>query len=234
LTEEKGVSRHYLEVGLGPDAELFTKAQPMSSIGFGAQLGINPRSSWNNPEPEIVIVVNKFGNIVGSTLGNDVNLRDWEGRSALLLGRAKDVNGSCVIGPMIRLFDSTFSIDNVRKSVVNLSIIGEDGFKSENDSSMKEIGRDITDLVGQAMKAHQYPDGFFMMTGTMFAPVEDRDPVNHPGGGFTHQVGDHVIISSPELGILYNIVNYSDAIPQWEFGIVDLFKHLGKSKLQTS
>jgi len=203
----------------------------MSSIGFGAHLGIHPRSTWNNPEPELVTVANRFGEIVGCCLGNDVNLRDFEGRSALLLGKAKDNNGSCVLGPLVRLFDETFDISNARTADITLAIYGEkDNFLLHGKNSLSEIGRDITALMKQAFTAHQYPDGVFMMTGTMFAPVEDREK-HLKGGGFTHKIGDGVYISSPKLGALWNIVNDSTKIPRWEFGSVELFNQLLKNTM---
>ena len=214
----------YLEVGIGPDAELFTKAQPMSSVGIGAKIGIHPSSTWNNPEPEVVLVVNAYGRIVGATLGNDVNLRDVEGRSALLLGRAKDNNGSCAVGPFIRLFDDGFTLDDVRNCDVSLRVEGEDGFEMSGTSSMSEISRDPEDLVAQTIGAsHQYPDGLALFTGTMFAPTKDR---GEAGLGFTHHVGDVVTISAPELGGLVNQVNHSDRIPAWEFGTGELMRNL--------
>eukprot|EP01127_Copromyxa_protea_P000528 TRINITY_DN10445_c0_g1_i1.p1 TRINITY_DN10445_c0_g1~~TRINITY_DN10445_c0_g1_i1.p1 ORF type:complete len:417 (+),score=77.25 TRINITY_DN10445_c0_g1_i1:233-1483(+) len=231
LTEEKNISRHYLEVGLGVNAEVFTKGQAMSSVGFGAKIGIHPKSVWNNPEPELVLVISRFGDIVGCTLGNDVNLRDFEGRSALLLGRAKDNNGSCSMGPLVRLFDETFTLDDARKASINLSIKGVDGFSLIGSSSMKEIGRDLVELKDQTINQnHQYPDGLFLMTGTMFAPVEDRDPVNQPGQGFTHHTGDEVIISSDKIGALVNYVDFCDRIPRWEYGICDLLQDLRETK----
>ena len=214
----------YLEVGIGPDAEVFTKAPVLSSVGPGAEIGIHPGSEWNNPEPEIVLAVNSRGEVAGVTLGNDVNLRDFEGRSALLLGKAKDNNASCAIGPFIRLFDETYSMEDVRRCTVQLEVQGQDGFVLRGDSSMAQISRDPLDLVQQTIgKHHQYPDGFMLFLGTMFAPTQDRD---HPGGGFTHKPGDVVRISSAKLGTLENTVNFSDRIAPWDFGLRHLFANL--------
>jgi fumarylacetoacetate (FAA) hydrolase family protein len=214
----------YLEVGIGPDAEVFTKAPVLSSVGTGAEIGIHPGSSWNNPEPEVVLAVNSKGEVKGATLGNDVNLRDFEGRSALLLSKAKDNNASCAIGPFIRLFDATYSIDDVRQCTVNLEVRGTDGFVMRGDSSLTKISRDPLDLVAQTLNGnHQYPDGFMLFLGTMFAPTQDRD---NPGGGFTHKLGDVVRISSARLGVLENTVNTSDRIAPWTFGIRELFANL--------
>jgi fumarylacetoacetate (FAA) hydrolase family protein len=223
---ERDMWSQYLEVGIGPYAEVFSKAQPMSSVGFGAAIGIHPMSTWNNPEPEVVLVGNAIGQIVGAALGNDVNLRDVEGRSALLLGRAKDNNGSCAIGPIVRLIDHTYTLDNIRSSYVSLTVAGTDNFRLEDGSSMTEISRDIEDLMGQTLNAnHQYPDGVMLFTGTMFTPNQDRD---RPGGGFTHHVGDTVVMQSPKLGTLANTVDRTDAIPAWEFGSTALFRNLAK------
>lgn len=219
----------YLEVGIGPDAEIFTKCQPLASVGLGAEIGLNPGSTWNNPEPEIVVVANGSGTIVGATLGNDVNLRDYEGRSALLLSKAKDNNGSCAIGPFVRLFDSSFGINDVRKAEIELTVSGPDQFRLSGRSSMSQISRDPTDLVGQAVNAcHQYPDGFGLFMGTMFAPTEDRDT---KGGGFTHKIGDVVTIRSEKLGALINRVNTSDKIAPWTFGALALMTNLSARKL---
>lgn len=221
---ERGLWSQYLEVGIGPDVEVFTKAQPMSSVGFGAEIGVHPDSVWNNPEPEVVLVANARGRIVGATLGNDVNLRDFEGRSALLLGRAKDNNASCAVGPFLRLIDETFSRDDIRRSDVHMTIEGPEGFKLSDTSSMAEISRDIVDLVAQtAGENHQYPDGLILFTGTMFSPTEDRDEA---GAGFTHHLGDIVKIASPKLGTLANKVNHSNRIEPWTFGIAALMRNL--------
>lgn len=226
--QEKGLWSQYLEVGLGPDAEVFTKAQPMSSVGLGADVGINPRSTWNNPEPEIAMVVNGAGRIVGATLGNDVNLRDFEGRSALLLGRAKDNNAASAIGPFIRLFDDNYGMDDARRTVISLDIEGEDGFRLEESSDVGEISRDPADLVAQCFDCHQYPDGLVLYTGTMFAPIQDRD---RPGEGFTHRTGDIVRIATPRLGALVNRVRPADEIEPWTFGVAALFESLHRRNL---
>ncbi len=221
---ERGLWSQYLEVGIGPDAEIFTKAQPLSAVGTGARIGLHPRSSWNNPEPELVTVINARGETVGATLGNDVNLRDFEGRSALLLGRSKDNNGSCALGPFIRLFDETFTLDDARRAEVHLRVAGADGFALEGVNSIAEISRDLLDLAGQAIgPEHQYPDGLALFTGTMFVPVQDRDA---PGEGFTHKQGDVVTISSPKLGALVNTVGLSGEIPPWEMGIAAFMANL--------
>ena len=224
LLIQQNLWSQYLEVGIGPDAEVFTKAPVLSAVGTGAEIGIHPDSSWNNPEPEVVLAVNSRGEVKGAALGNDVNLRDFEGRSALLLSKAKDNNASCAIGPFIRLFDSTYSIDDVRACTVNLEVRGRDGFVMRGDSSLTRISRDPLDLVQQTLnRNHQYPDGFMLFLGTMFAPTQDRD---NPGGGFTHKLGDVVRISSAKLGVLENTVNTSDRITPWTFGLRDLFQNL--------
>jgi len=226
----KGAWSQYMEVGIGPYAEVFSKSQPMSAVGFGADVGLHPESKWNNPEPEIVLAVNSRGTIVGATLGNDVNLRDIEGRSALLLGKAKDNNGSCAIGPFIRLFDDRFSLDTVRAAEVRMTIEGaDDGFELDGISLMKQISRDPLDLVGQTCGAHhQYPDGFMLFLGTMFSPIKDRDT---KGGGFTHHKGDRVTVASPALGALINHVHRSDEIAPWTFGVRALYSNLARRGL---
>ena len=226
---KEGLWSQYLEVGIGKDAEVFTKAQTLSSVGYGAEVGLNPISNWNNPEPEIVLAVNSKGIIKGATLGNDVNLRDVEGRSALLLGKAKDNNASCSIGPFIRLFDETYNLNDVRQAEINMTVEGEDNFKLIGSSLMSEISRDPEDLVKQTCsRHHQYPDGFMLFLGTLFAPTEDRDK---KGEGFTHKVGDKVIISEKNLGNLVNYVNLSTECPEWTFGISDLYKNLYRRNL---
>lgn len=226
---EEGMWSQYLEVGIGPDAEVFTKAPVLSSVGWGSDVGLHPISTWNNPEPEIVLAVNSRGEIKGATLGNDVNLRDVEGRSALLLGKAKDNNASCAIGPFIRLFDSTYDLDAVRKAELDLKVTGPDGFVLNGKSSMSKISRDPTDLVKQTCGAHhQYPDGFMLFLGTLFAPTQDRDAVNQ---GFTHKVGDVVEISSAGLGTLKNIVRLSTECAPWTFGISALMANLARRGL---
>jgi fumarylacetoacetate (FAA) hydrolase family protein len=224
--QERGLWSQYLEVGIGPDAEVFTKAPVLSSVGTGADVGLHPISTWNNPEPEVVLVIASSGRIVGATLGNDVNLRDVEGRSALLLGKAKDNNASASLGPFVRLFDASFGIDKVRAMKVSLKVTGEDGFVMEGHSDMAAISRDVEDLAGQAIgKHHQYPDGLVLYCGTLFAPIKDREA---PGKGFTHKLGDVVTIASAELGSLTNRVRLSTECPPWTFGIRDLMNSLAR------
>jgi fumarylacetoacetate (FAA) hydrolase family protein len=227
----RGLWSQYMEVGIGPDAEVFTKSQPMSAVGHGADVGLHPSSHWNNPEPEIVLAANSRGEVVGATLGNDVNLRDIEGRSALLLGKAKDNNGSCAIGPFIRLFDHDFTLDTLRQAEVSMLIEGaDDGFELEGRSRMREISRDPLDLVAQTCGAHhQYPDGFMLFLGTMFSPIKDRDL---KGGGFTHHAGDRVSVSTPSLGTLVNTVGRSDEIAPWTFGVRALYQNLARRGLR--
>lgn len=224
-----GIWSQYLEVGIGKDAEVFTKHQPMASVTHGQEVGVLPDSSWNNPEPEVVLAVSRQGEIRGATLGNDVNLRDYEGRSALLLGEAKDQNGSCSIGPFIRLFDDTFRLEAVTGMEIELRITGEDGFETAGRNRMSEISRSPEALVAQAIgRHHQYPDGLVLFLGTMFAPTDDRDAA---GEGFTHHVGDRVEISTDSLGKLVNWVNHTDAIPPWDYGISDLIRfHCGNER----
>jgi fumarylacetoacetate (FAA) hydrolase family protein len=225
----EGAWSQYLEVGIGPDAEIFTKSQPMSAVGLGAEVGIHPKSEWNNPEPEIVLAVNGRGRTMGATLGNDVNLRDFEGRSALLLGKAKDNNASCAIGPFIRLFDERFGIDEVRRCDIAMRVDGPERFEMTGSSSMAMISRDPLDLVSQAIGAnHQYPDGLMLFLGTMFAPTKDRLGA---GKGFTHVVGDIVTVTTPTLGALVNRVNHSDRIAPWTFGTGALMRNLAHRRL---
>ncbi|MBL8773305.1 MAG: fumarylacetoacetate hydrolase family protein [Phenylobacterium sp.] len=225
----KGLWSQYLEVGIGPDAEIFTKAQPMSAVGAGAQVGLHPTSQWNNPEPEVVLACSSAGAVVGAALGNDVNLRDIEGRSALLLSKAKDNNASCAIGPFVRLFDRTFSLDDVRAAELQLTVTGQDGYVLRGSSSMRRISRDPLELVRQTCgPEHQYPDGFMLFLGTLFAPTEDRDT---PGGGFTHKEGDRVVIRAAKLGALSNVVTTSDRAPPWRFGARALMRSLARRGL---
>jgi len=225
----QGAWSQYLEVGIGPDAEIFTKAPVLAAVGSGADAGLHPASHWNNPEPEVVLAINSRGQVVGATLGNDVNLRDVEGRSALLLGKAKDNNASAAIGPFIRLFDASFSIDDVRLAELSLRVEGEDGFVMDGYSSMARISRDPLALAGQLMGPHhQYPDGAMLFLGTLFAPVQDRDA---PGSGFTHKLGDVVTITSPKLGTLRNRMQATDHCPPWTFGISHLMRNLAKRGL---
>jgi len=221
---KRGVWSQYLEVGIGPDAEVFNKAQPMSAVGTGADIGILESSSWNNPEPELVLAVNRAGKVVGATLGNDVNLRDWEGRSALLLGRAKDNNASCAIGPFIRLLDGKFGLDDLRRLRIEVQVTGTDGFEVKGGYSLTQISRDPLDLAAQAVnRNHQYPDGLVLFLGTAFSPTQDR---GEPGRGFTHKLGDVVTIRSPSLGTLSNRIGYCDRIAPWTFGAGDLMRNL--------
>ncbi|MDH7972717.1 fumarylacetoacetate hydrolase family protein [Sphingomonas sp. AR_OL41] len=225
---EDGLWSQYLEVAIGPDAEVFTKAPVLASLGADADIGIRSDSTWNNPEPEIALLVDSRGRAVGATLGNDVNLRDFEGRSALLLGKAKDNNASCALGPLIRLFDDGFTLDDVRHAEVRLRIDGEDGYELDGVSNMAEISRDPLDLVRQTLSEHQYPDGFVLFLGTLFAPVQDRD---EPGRGFTHKIGDRVTIESARLGRLVNRVTTSRDADPWAFGIGALMANLARRGL---
>ena len=214
----------YLEVGIGPDAEVFNKSQPLSAVGVGAEIGIRADSSWNNPEPEVVLAINRAGTVVGAALGNDVNLRDFEGRSALLLGKAKDNNASCAIGPFIRLFDERYGIDDLRKTRIHVEVLGPEGYRLNGESQLANISRDPLDLASQAVnRTHQYPDGVMLFLGTQFAPTKDR---GEKGKGFTHKLGDIVSIRADALGMLLNRVSHCDKAPPWTFGINDLMRNL--------
>ncbi|UIP06062.1 fumarylacetoacetate hydrolase family protein [Erythrobacter sp. SDW2] len=213
---EQGMWSQYLEVAIGPDAEIFSKSPVLSSVGYGAMIGVRSDSNWNNPEPEVVLVCDAHGEVVGATLGNDVNLRDFEGRSALLLSKAKDNTASCAIGPFIRLFDDSFTLDDVRSADVELLIEGTDGYRLEGKNVMAQISRDPVELVAQCLSEHHYPDGFVLFCGTLFAPTQDRDV---SGAGFTHKIGDKVTIRSQKIGTLTNTVTTSRDTPAWTMGI---------------
>jgi fumarylacetoacetate (FAA) hydrolase family protein len=225
---DEGMWSQYLEVAIGPDAEVFSKSPVLSTVGSGAEIGVRSDSAWNNPEPEVVLAVDPRGEVVGATLGNDVNLRDFEGRSALLLSKAKDNTASCSIGPFIRLFDGDFTIDDVRQANVDLLIEGPEGYRLEGSNDMGQISRDPLDLVAQTLSEHHYPDGFVLFCGTLFAPTQDRDT---PGGGFTHKIGDRVTISSRRLGKLTNTVTTSRDAPRWELGIGAFMRNLASRGL---
>ena len=214
----------YLEVGIGPDAEVFNKSQPLSAVGVGADIGIRADSSWNNPEPEVVLAINRAGTVVGAALGNDVNLRDFEGRSALLLGKAKDNNASCAIGPFIRLFDERYGIDDLRKTRIHVEVLGPEGYQLSGESHLANISRDPLDLASQAVnRTHQYPDGVMLFLGTQFAPTKDR---GEKGKGFTHKLGDIVSIRADALGMLVNRVNHCDKVAPWTYGVGELMRNL--------
>ena len=224
-----GLWSQSLEVAIGPDAEIYTKAPILSSVGWGDYVGVRSDSAWNNPEPEVAVVCDSTGRILGATLGNDVNLRDIEGRSALLLGKAKDNNASAALGPFIRLFDDGFTLDDLRQATISLEVVGDDGFVMKGESSMSLISRDPVELVGQTVgKHHQYPDGLVLYLGTMFAPIDDRDA---PGGGFTHKPGDRVRVSSPRLGVLDNKVTTCHQAPPWTLGVSGLMRNLASRGL---
>lgn len=225
---EQGMWSQYLEVAIGPDAEIFSKSPVLSSVGSGAPVGVRSDSSWNNPEPEVVLVCDAHGEVVGATLGNDVNLRDFEGRSALLLSKAKDNTASCAIGPFIRLFDDSFTIDDVRTANINLTIDGPEGYRLEGANLMDQISRDPLELVRQCLSEHHYPDGFVLFCGTLFAPTQDRD---EPGAGFTHKIGDVVTIQSDRIGTLINSVTTSRDAPAWTMGIAEFMRNLASRGL---
>ena len=223
---QEGLWSQYLEVGIGPDPEVFTKAPVLSSVGLGAGIGIPGFSSWNNPEPELVLIATSQGRVVGATLGNDVNLRDVEGRSALLLGKAKDNNASSALGPLIRLFDAGFTLETLRTEEILLRVEGPEGYLLEGRNSVSRISRPFEELVAATHgKHHQYPDGFALFTGTLFAPTQDRD---QPGQGFTHKHGDLVTIRSRHLGALVNRVGPCEELPEWTFGLRRLFDYLSR------
>jgi fumarylacetoacetate (FAA) hydrolase family protein len=225
----RGLWSQYLEVGIGPDAEVFNKSQPMSAVGVGAEIGIRADSSWNNPEPEVVLAINRAGKVVGVSLGNDVNLRDFEGRSALLLGKGKDNNASCAIGPFVRLFDERYAVDDMRATRIEIEVSGTDGYRLEGGSDLRQISRDPLDLVAQAVnRTHQYPDGMMLFLGTQFAPTQDR---HEKGKGFTHRTGDVVTIRAERLGALINRVNHCDRIAPWTFGVAELMHNLARRGL---
>ena len=226
---KEGLWSQYLEVGIGPDVETFSKAQILAAVGWGAPVGLHPKSVWNNPEPEIVLAVDSAGSILGATIGNDVNLRDFEGRSALLLSKAKDNNASAAIGPFIRLFDDSYSLDDVRSTELTMTITATDGYVLEGKSLMSEISRDPTDIVAQTLNEnHQYPDGFMLYLGTLFAPTDDRDV---PGEGFTHKIGDRVEISATGLGTLTNEVRICGDCQPWTFGAAAFMRNLAARNL---
>jgi len=226
---EDGLWNDTLEVGFGPDVELFTKAQPLSAVGTGAEIAVLPTSKQTFAEPEVVLMLNADGKICGATLGCDMTARDVEARSLLLLGRAKDQNATCAVGPFIRLFDQTFSLPNVQGMNLTYAFEGADDAVFTDTGSMDQIGRGLITLARQVVNEHHgYPDGVALFTGCMFKAPSSRGASDTP---FTHQVGDVVIIKASPLGTLINRVNTTDKVRPWSFGMSDLMANLANRQL---
>jgi len=149
--------------------ELFFKANGWRVVGHGAPIRVRADSQWDVPEPELVLVVAADGGIVGYATGNDVSSRSIEGENPLYLPQAKVYDGSCAIGPGIRLCD----VDTMRDLPIALEIHRNGSAAFSGSTRTSQIKRGLEELAGWLLRELRQPGGVFLFTGTGIVPGED-------------------------------------------------------------
>jgi 2-dehydro-3-deoxy-D-arabinonate dehydratase len=175
--------------------ELFFKSTPHRVAGPNQKVRIRRDSKWNVPEPELALVVNSLGRIIGYTIGNDMSSRDIEGENPLYLPQAKVYTQSCGLGPGILIRSQPLPPE----TEIQLEIIRADATVFLGQTRLSELKRTPEELVEYLFRDNSFPFGCFLLTGTGIVPPDE----------FTLAVGDEIRITIEPIGTLINHVTQS-------------------------
>jgi 2-dehydro-3-deoxy-D-arabinonate dehydratase len=182
----------YDRVYAAPRPELFFKATPHRVVGPGGKVRLRRDSQWNVPEPELALVINRHGKIVGYTIGNDMSSRDIEGENPLYLPQAKVYDGSCALGPCVLVSAQELP----RETEIRLEIRRGGQTAFEGKTALTQMKRGLTELVEYLFRDNSFPDGCVLLTGTGIVPPDS----------FTLNSGDEVRITIEPIVTLVNPV----------------------------